>query len=286
MANEHDSNDPAANSQGEPLPQPPVIPPAPLQRTLSNDSKGHANEEQNETKELGREFRIAEKWVIGTNIALAIIGVVALCIYNGQLRVMRGQLGEIIKQYPELQKSADAAKTAAEIAELSERPWIKIVGIKTRGNNPIIPALSVQGFGHGPFPNGARQVTFQIAVTLKNIGHSVADITVDHELFLPLWKDYFASIMAEGKSFCDKSWHIKSESPAKAVLFPDDAPFTWYGGAVALVTEDHINHFSGGDPAGYIIPTVIRRKRCTRRVPCLKYSEATTEPDFSTLAEM
>src|SRR6266571_1828901 len=140
MANKYDSDDPAPDPQGQRPLQPPVTPSAPLQDALPDNGKGKPNEEQKRTEELAREFRIAEKWVIGTNIILAIIGIFALWIYSGQLGVMRGQLGEIIRQYPEIKKSADAAKesadaakAAADVAELSERPWIKIVDVKTRG---------------------------------------------------------------------------------------------------------------------------------------------------------
>jgi hypothetical protein len=94
MTNEKDSNNPPADSQAQSPPQPPMIPPTPLQGALPNNREGKANDEENRTNELAREFRIAEKWVIGTNIVLAIIGIFALCIYNGQLKVMRGQLGE------------------------------------------------------------------------------------------------------------------------------------------------------------------------------------------------
>jgi hypothetical protein len=119
MKTEKDSKSPIANAHDQSPPQPPVIPPAPLQSALPDNGKGKASGNENKTNELAREFRIAEKWVIGTNIVLAVIGVVALSIYNGQLRVMRGQLDEIIRQYPELQKSADAAKTSADIAKNS-----------------------------------------------------------------------------------------------------------------------------------------------------------------------
>jgi len=44
--------------------------------------------------------------------------------------------------------------------ELSERPWINIVDVKTIGNNALIPALSFQGFGHGPFPSGINRPRF------------------------------------------------------------------------------------------------------------------------------
>src|SRR5713101_10051076 len=101
MTNENDSNALAADPQGKPPRQPTVVPPAPLQGALFDDGKLKADDTKTEADELAREFRAAEKWVIGTNLTLAIIGIVALCIYYGQLSVMRGQLGEIIKQYPE-----------------------------------------------------------------------------------------------------------------------------------------------------------------------------------------
>jgi len=116
MPDENKRDDPTTNPQAQPPLQSPVTPATPLQGALPDSGEGNANEEKNEAKELAREFRIAEKWVIGTNIVLAVIGIIALCIYYGQLRVMRGQLGEIIKQYPEIKKSADAAKSAADAA--------------------------------------------------------------------------------------------------------------------------------------------------------------------------
>jgi hypothetical protein len=118
MTNEKDSSSPIANSQDKSPLQSTVNSPAP-QVVLPDKGKEKTSEYENKTNELAREFRIAEKWVIGTNIVLAVIGIGALYIYNGQLRVMRGQLGEIIRQYPELQKSADAAKTSADIAKNS-----------------------------------------------------------------------------------------------------------------------------------------------------------------------
>src|ERR1700724_4890863 len=108
MTNENDRNNPTTDSQGQSPLQPPVTPSTSLEGAFPDNGKGKANEEKNETKVLAREFRIAEKWVIGTNIILAVIGIVALCIYGGQLHVMRGQLQEIIRQYPQLKKSAEA----------------------------------------------------------------------------------------------------------------------------------------------------------------------------------
>lgn len=90
---------------------------------------------ETETEKLLRGTRTIEWLQFSANAALAIIGVFAVCIYGGQLKVMRGQLTEIQKQYPELQKSAQAAKDAAaaardsitqaqEASHLDQRPWV------------------------------------------------------------------------------------------------------------------------------------------------------------------
>jgi hypothetical protein len=72
-------------------------------------------------------------WKIMLEVGAVAVGIIVAGIYYGQLCVMRGQLGEIIKQYPELQKSAEAAKSAAETANStlqeirnSERPWLTV----------------------------------------------------------------------------------------------------------------------------------------------------------------
>ena len=96
MPNQDDSNPPSPSSQPQPLPQTQVTPAAP-------------KDDQNQTRELAREFRIAEKWQIGTNIGLAVIGIFALLIYNGQLREMR-------KATEATGKAADAAKQSADTA--------------------------------------------------------------------------------------------------------------------------------------------------------------------------
>ena len=77
MTNENDRNNPTTDSQGQSPLQPPVTPSTSLEGAFPDNGKGKANEEKNETKVLAREFRIAEKWVIGTNIILAVIGIVA-----------------------------------------------------------------------------------------------------------------------------------------------------------------------------------------------------------------
>src|SRR5437879_7498127 len=92
----------------------------------------------------------------------------------------------------------------AEQLEMTERPWIKIVDVKTHGNNPVIPALSFQNIR--PFDGVSQQTTFQLIVSLKNVAHSMAHVDVDFELFFPIWSDtYWNTISTEQKRYCDAS---------------------------------------------------------------------------------
>jgi hypothetical protein len=110
------------------------------------------------------------KWgSFAASVATALITLGILCVTRkytnyakGQLRVMDGQL-----------------KTMQNQLELQERPWIKITDVQTRGNGPIIPALSFQRGAGMPF----QQATFQLKISLKNIGHSVAEIAPRFHLF-------------------------------------------------------------------------------------------------------
>src|ERR1700719_66800 len=61
-------------------------------------------------KELAREFRWVEIAQIGSNVVLAVVGVIALCIYSGQLDEMR-------KSSKAAKDAADAAKQSAETSE-------------------------------------------------------------------------------------------------------------------------------------------------------------------------
>jgi hypothetical protein len=193
MPDENDSNTPRTDREFKLPPQRPVTPSAPLQRALPDDGKRKADDTKNKADELAREFRIAEKWVIGTNITLALIGVIALCIYYGQLSVMRGQFGEIIRQFPEIQKSAKAAQDSADWSRktfeesarnfrLDERAWLAPEFPRSQ-NMPIGPNgmafayLGVNNFGktealgiHGKLavaiiPKEAKNLPFEAART-------------------------------------------------------------------------------------------------------------------------
>lgn len=68
---------------------------------------------------------------ISTTI-LAVVTVIAVCIYGGQLTVMRGQLNQMAQQYPEIKRSAAAAEQAAHDADQSLARSIEFFKIDER----------------------------------------------------------------------------------------------------------------------------------------------------------
>ncbi len=193
MNNAEDSNRAADDAESDLPPPSPII--------SAND--------QEETEKLVRKTRTIELLQFCVNLVLAIIGVIAICIYYGQLQVMKGQLGEIIRQYPEIQKQAKAATDAVQqvkadsadnarkverqltIAEkqaraaigstlaqqrqveITDRAWIQVevTGLKD------IPPNALIGGGIRFGEDGQGQIGY--AVVLRNFGRAVAtDIRV------------------------------------------------------------------------------------------------------------
>lgn len=241
-----DKNDSRKNStqetaanQCKPVPNVPIpivsIPPAPTDQERANKKK----EERRKTVKFWAE----------------IAGIIVLAVYTAFTAAM----------YFATKKSADAAKTAGEIAEFSQRPWIKIVDVKAKGN-AAIPTLTFQGFGYGFFPNGRKQVTFQLGVSSKNIGHSVADASVDYELFLALWENtgptshgystgYAGEVAKEQKRYCVLSAQRANFDNMRTV-FPDE-PLDWNGSVSQPILPDRVNHIRQNTEAEYILPVLI-----------------------------
>jgi hypothetical protein len=90
-------------------------------------------------------------------IAAAIYAGIAAC----QLKVMHGQLGEIIRQYPELQKSAQAARDAADVNKEAlysvQRAYLTF---------PPIPQVTFLNFPSGPL--------FELEMPIENAGATQA----------------------------------------------------------------------------------------------------------------
>jgi hypothetical protein len=163
-------------------------------------------------------------------------------------------------QYCEMIKATNAAARTADAAqkqfEASERPWIKILDAQTRGNSEIVPALSFQRSPN--WPRGIQQTTFQLDISYKNIGRSVARVTVDFQLFLPLWKNGYSDvILADERKFCDSIARINPAPTLSVINFPGDETYHWYGGGAATVKDETTNYFSDRKlGVGYIVPVV------------------------------
>jgi hypothetical protein len=95
-------------------PQPPIPVVKPHNRGVLSKANSHRSHKDKEPTEK----RIREWLQITVNVILVVVGILAVHIYGGQLEVMRGQLGEIVRQYPEIQKQAKAATDAVNQATI------------------------------------------------------------------------------------------------------------------------------------------------------------------------
>ena len=165
-------------------------------------------------------------------------------------------VGKLDAQARATQRSANAAKSAADTAIAGLRPWIKIMDVQTRGEGTVIPALSFQT--NPVWPAGTSQTTFQLQISLKNVGHSPARLTVDFELFLPLWKNGYSDVIyQEKRRFCNAAAKkgLKVDPSLQIILFLEES-HNWDGGGAALVDSKVINYFSDHGTVPYILPVV------------------------------
>jgi hypothetical protein len=137
----------------------------------------------------------APLWKIVLEVFAVIVGIIVAWIYYGQLSVMRGQLGEIIKQYPEIKKTADAANatlvegratsteqlrklgeyvTEAEksnaIAIAANRPWVAHVPINASDPH------NVRFFEPMKDPEGKPFINARYIWAFKNAGKRPAKV--------------------------------------------------------------------------------------------------------------
>jgi hypothetical protein len=153
-------------------------------------------------------------------------GVVALCVYTGFTAAM----------YFVNKEAADAAKSAADTAAASIRPWLKIKSIDLR---PGIGPIKTLMF-HWPLTGAQAPPGLQLKVSLENLGHSVAqDIVVDEKLFFGKftntgWHDL---VTQEEEQACRASKIQPPSSAINAVVFPSET-LDSYGVPGALYPEE------------------------------------------------
>jgi hypothetical protein len=146
-------------------------------------------------------------------------------------------------------------RTAHQQLEATDRPWIKILDVVPGSDIPIVGGLSFQKIG--PFkdtPDIRVQATLQITLSFTNVGHSVADVTPNFELFMPRFSisEYWPRISAEEQRFCG-SPDMSAVTAQKVTAFPGE-PFNWYGGISTPIRPESINHLPEGSG---IVPALI-----------------------------
>jgi|SRR5579864_4389552 len=150
----------------------------------------------------------------------------------------------------------EQTRTAQQQLEATERPWIKIIDVQTRGNGPVVPALSFDMSGND-FEH-KLQATLQLNISVRNIGHSVAEVAVRPELFLPRWSEFGKAVPDEQKRFCASAYgSARSGYYPSVIIFPQE-PFDWYGTSASFVDATNTNQLPPQfGSAAYVVPVVI-----------------------------
>jgi hypothetical protein len=112
MSDENNSDSPPRNAEQNPPPNPPPKS-AIEQAEVSEQGKPKTEDDPTITGELRREFKWFEMASLFIQAALAVIGIWALCIYSGQLNVMRGQLKQMRDTLDQMKEQTKAAHIAA-----------------------------------------------------------------------------------------------------------------------------------------------------------------------------
>jgi hypothetical protein len=135
---------------------------------------------------------------------------------------------------------------AKDQLEQSERPWIEILDVKPRGNTTPIGGLSFQKIGpYKSEPDIRVQANIQVEVTFRNIGHSVADVSPDAELFMPQFSpsEYWNRINAEEQHFCGSR---EMKQPQQTVFPNENQPSIWDSGLSSPIRPENISHVPDG----------------------------------------
>src|SRR5437879_2015190 len=171
MRNQDDSNAPPNNGEEQSPSKSPMTQTTPHKAKMSHESNDNPDGEKNVSKELAREFRWVEFAQIASNVILAVVGIIALCIYRGQLQEMR-------KSTKAAQIAAMAAKSAADTAHATLKSAQKSFEIDQR------PYLVTEV----PVFSGAGLITEQnitANLTIKNLGRTPARKAATNIKLLP-----------------------------------------------------------------------------------------------------
>jgi hypothetical protein len=204
-----------------PPPNPPIIP-SNNQAVLGQAEAQERKEEIQETKQLIKQTTTVEWLQLGVNAVLAVIGIIAIFVYIGQLRSMNRNLAEVQKQTPEIQKQAVAAQKQIDLLRDADRPWIDI----------SVTVSSVL-----TYDNSGVHVGFSFMP--KNIGKSPAqNIWIGASLKPLLMADDATEIQ---KGICGGANYVNNPIP-RYLLFPDKEYIQPYG--LQMSAADANSHLS------------------------------------------
>jgi hypothetical protein len=153
----HPANTPDENA---PVPSPPqpAVPP----REIPTDAEDRPKQDKSTARELAREFRWFEILSLIVNGVLAVVGIFALVIYHGQLKVMQGQLDQMKSGSAQTDKFVAATNNLADSTK--------------RQTDVIVDVL--QGTQHATvafYVGGKVNDTTTIEITGVNSGHLTAN---------------------------------------------------------------------------------------------------------------
>ena len=138
MTDEGNPDNPSSNKQAASASEAPSAPATPAQREIPRDS-GKRTDGQHETaKELAREFRWVEAGQLIVNGCLAIIGIMALCIFTDSLRSCKYNSERLSSNIPNFKNPRTPPKAPARAlraAAILARPFADIL---RRGGEPSL----------------------------------------------------------------------------------------------------------------------------------------------------
>lgn len=208
MTNESDSTNPSADSQKQPSSQSTMTPTTAQESQLPAEHADTPQDNQSQADELAREFRWVEFAQIASNVILAVVGVIALCIYKGQLQAMRESNHAAEQAANAAQRSADTARDALVA---SERPWVKIK------HRIISPLTFNKPAWKGPV------ASMVIEDTVENVGPTVALNVFSWEDVIPVDSDLsLNAARARQDQWCESNRHPDTKHISGYMLFPKD----------------------------------------------------------------
>ena len=180
-----------------------------------------------------------------------------------QLAALQAQITTAQNGTKALQGQLKEARRSADIAarqlELTNRAWIKIEGVKPRGNGPVIPSLSFQDINTTGLPAIRQQAFLNFEMRGKNVGFSTAlNVKVIPELFLARWENgYSTKVAAEEKRFCELREKDSGNFPDTAqAVFPGET-LNYTGENSGAISDETMNFFAGLPGGPYILPVLI-----------------------------